>query len=676
MSLHPSPLEILAWDVPTLEREVARHDQLYWVDDAPVVPDELYDLMVERLRELSPTSSLLQRVGGREGQSASTPREEDVQLHSVPMLSLDKGYDALALMRFFERFAGPAYVTHKLDGVALALRYGDDATLTLALTRGDGRRGELVTDNARVLEGVPLRIPRGPLEVRGEVWLPLSRFQTHFAEDFANPRNLAAGTLKGKDARRCQEVGLRFIAYDVLGEHGCHTEVEKQALLRSFGFLTSDGRLASREEGQSVFEAFAAERSALPFETDGVVFKVDDLREQERLGSTAHHPRYALAYKYQGESGVSTLLDIEWSVSRTGAINPVALVAPVFLSGVTVSRVSLHNLGIMDKLHGERFDLDRPVAGRLMRGSRVLVTRRGGVIPHIEEVVEAPQDATPFALPSRCPSCGAPTYREEDRLVAEHLADCSTAARRRLEHFVQTAELDGFGPKLLEQLYDRNLVREPADFYALQEVDLLQLDRLGAKSVQNLLESVAERTALPFDVFLAALGAPGLGRQVARILAARFETFEALRHADAEALQAVDGVGPVLAGSWIAFLEHEREAIERLRARITVTAPTPDTSRPGGPWEGQSYLFTGELASMKRKDAQERVRALGGLTPSDVKKGLTCLVLGDADWERFAQGWRSSKLKKVDKLLEAGEPVEVLGETAFLARLEAAETGA
>ena len=633
-----------------LEAAIVEHNQKYWELNEPEITDAEFDLLVRELTARKPDSPVLARV------PSSTITGDKVR-HGAPMLSLDKCYSAEELDRWFARIEGAAIATQKIDGLAVSLRYDGTGRLVLAATRGDGETGELVTANMLMVGGVPSQVAAANIEVRGEAFMPVSTFNTRYAEAFANPRNLAAGALKQKDPAKTEAYGLHFLAYDLQGDPTVATEAEEMERLRALGFTVSPYLVCEREAGQRSFEALAATRAELDYETDGIVFKVNDLALQHGLGNTAHHPRGAIAYKYQGESGLSELTGIEWSVSRTGAINPVALVAPVFLSGVTVSRVSLHNLSIMSKLAGET-----PLAV----GAQVAVTRRGGVIPHIESVLR-PGTGELLLPPAACPSCGAATEVREDVLMADHAATCTGAASRRLLHVASALDLDGFGPKLIEQLFAAGLLAEPADFYALTAERLRTLDRLGDKTAANLLASIEARRTLRFASFLNALGAPEVGEQLSRDLEANFESLNGLLDANADQLTAIAGVGPRVSASVLAFVAEHRLWIERLAACVTLT--WPPKSAAVGPLAGKKFVFTGSLASMSREAAQEQVRALGGATPSAVSGEVDFLVVGDADYDKMVAGKMSSKLKKAMSLREAGGRILIIPERDFLPML-------
>lgn len=664
------PNRLLNATADELEAEVARHNALYWERNAPEISDTDYDLLVERLRQLRPNAAVLGALDGRDADAAT--EDDGVKVtHEAPMLSLDKCYSETELRRWFERFRGPALVSDKIDGVALSLRYDAEGRLRRAATRGNGRVGEDVTANVAFIQGVPPQIPVGPLEVRGEVYLPLSTFEARFAATFANPRNLTAGALKQKVAAKTAEYGLAFFAYDALGlPHA--TEAEKRAWLREHGFAPAPpGEVVVADEAQAVYDRLAEARATLDYEVDGVVFKVDEVAQHAVLGETAHHPRYAIAYKYQGESGFTTLREITWTVSRTGSINPVAVVEPVALSGVTVSRASLHNLGIIERLAEQPLAIGDNADYRLSAGARLLVTRRGGVIPHIESI--ATPGASLVHVPEVCPSCGAPTERVEDFLGAAHAADCATQVVRSLVHFVSVMEIDRLGPKLLEQLHDRGLLTTPADLYRLRTADLLPLDRMGAKSAQNVIDAIDARRLVELPTLLAALGIEDLGPAVARMVVARFETLDALRSAEETLLLDVEGVGEIVAAKIHSGLRAWSERLDDLLTELAI-ADTPAAPPSGsGPLAGMAFVFTGTLESMGRKAAQQAARDAGAETPSSVTQTTTHVVLGDEDYAKYESGWRSSKLKKAESLRAAGANLRVISEREFLVMIGASD---
>ena len=628
------------WGVARLEAALREHNHRYWDLHAPVVSDYAYDRLVERVRELAPTSPVLDEMGPT-AEQLGNPVE-----HAHEMLSLDKAYDEEALQKWAAKFEGELVMTPKIDGVACSIRY-DGGALMVAATRGSGRVGEDITANVLRIANVPNTISiTGPVEVRGEVYLPWSAF--HALEgDFANPRNTAAGGLKQKDPDKAARMGLRFFVYDVIGPD-IPTEIAKFETAASWGFDPVEHRLLSRDDVQRGYESYVARRADLDFEIDGVVYKANRLDEQARLGATAHHPRYAIAYKLQGESATTHLREVIWSVSRTGALTPVGIVDPVVLSGATVTRISLHNWGLVQ-------------SKGLTLNAQVVAMRRGGVIPYLEAVVR-PGDGE-IRPPETCPACDAPARVDGDFVVCTNADGCVAKAIGVLGHFAKVADIEGFGQVWLETLYEAGLLRTPADFYALTAADLVQFDRMGEVLAGKLVANVDAKRTLPLATFLQALGAPGLGQTASRTLARALRTLAVVRAAEPLDLVALPKFGDLLAAGVVEGIADRAELIDALLAHVTV----PDEpelraeAEATGPLAGKSFLFTGTLASMKRADAQARVVALGGTNASGVSKSLSYLVVG-------SQGTAGSKLAKAEKAA-----VEILPEDVFAALLEQAE---
>jgi len=430
--------------VEELERLVEYHDYQYWVLDKAVIDDDAYDLLVRRLPDLAPGSEGLARVGG----NRADPLLGDKVEHARPMLSLDKCYTAAEFAQWLELLRGllprervpverwEMMLTPKIDGVAASLRYGEDGRLTLAATRGNGRVGEDFTVNARLIPDIPWTVDAPGLEVRGEVYMRRSVFAAKYAEQFANPRNLTAGTLKQKESSRDQILDLSFFAYDALGLDA-GTEGEKYDRLAALGFTPPEPRQAvEAARVGDAFEALLEARAGWDFDVDGVVAKVMDTNRHEALGATAHHPRNAIAFKFQGDTGFSVLREVHWNVSRTGRITPVSVVDPVFLSGANVSRCSLHNIGIF-RAHGLRI------------GDRVQVTRRGGVIPNLEASLGGGEELV--EIPRRCPSCDRETLLLAPQLFigGVRLSRWSTPEDARI---IADDRMDAWKPELLVDL--------------------------------------------------------------------------------------------------------------------------------------------------------------------------------------------------------------------------------
>lgn len=638
--------------VKELEAEIRRHNQLYFEKQAPEISDPDFDRLVEELRRRAPQSPVLTEIPSDKG----TERFSEVR-HGVPMLSLDKCYDDETLQNWMDKFEGDLLASPKIDGCAVALRYNADGELVLAATRGNGTVGEDITANAKMIGDVPLKIPLGPpltkggqggFEIRGEIYMPLSIFNKDYKNDFANPRNLAAGAIKQKDPQKTKEYRLSFFAYDLIGVR-LETEWDKIGFFRKNKIPTVESERIDKEEARATFERLLKKRGSWDYETDGVVFKINRCDEQTRLGSTAHHPRFAIAYKFQGDSGVTVLRDIEWSVARTGVITPVGVVEAVTLSGASVTRVSLHNVGLM-KTKGIRI------------GAKVLMMRRGGVIPNLESVVEAGKGPA-VEVPSLCPSCGAPTELRDDFLFCSKAKECRHARIANLKHFVQVVEMDGFGEKLIERLYEAGLLQDPADFYTLKAESLLEMERMGETLAAKLIDNIQGKKELPLDLFLRALGIRELAKQTSKLLAAQFGSLEALYRVTGEDLAKIDSVGPVIAREVVEGLKKKRPLIDKLLRHVKIVGVGPRAyphsgDHGGSPLRGKKFLFTGTLLSMPRKEAEKLVESLGGTIASGVTKDLDYLVVGGG-------GGAGGKVEKAKELQNKGVKIATLSEGEF-----------
>ncbi|MEE2756266.1 MAG: NAD-dependent DNA ligase LigA [Myxococcota bacterium] len=631
MSLEPLPADWTSWDVAQLEQSVRYHNQRYWDANDPVISDYDYDRIVQQLKRLKPDSDVLVEMGPS-GAAAGEPVD-----HKQAMLSLDKAYDEKTLLHWATKFNGDLVMTPKVDGVACSIRYDAKGRLVVAATRGSGSVGENITANVSRIVDVPTRIATDvEVEVRGEVYLPLSTFES-MKGDFANPRNTAAGALKQKDPDKSARVGLRFFLYDVIG-NVVATEIDKFSLGARWGFNPVEHRLVSRDQVQSGYDDYVKRRGDLDFEIDGVVFKANRLDEQKRLGATAHHPRYAIAYKLQGESAQTVLRDIEWSVSRTGALTPVGLVDPVSLSGATVTRISLHNWGLVQSKN-------------LSLNATVIAMRRGGVIPHLEHVVE-PGDQMIFP-PATCPSCGSIPVVDGEFVECQNRAACPAQVVGVLSHFAKVAGIEGFGQVWLETFVASGILMSPSDFYRIGRDDLIQFDRMGETLADKLIAQIEASKSISLSVFLHALGIPDLGKTASETLADQFKNLDKIRTASPQDLETIPGFGQLLAERIPNGLIEHGPLIDELVTFIDIqTVETAEQTE--GPLTGQSFLFTGTLTKMTRSEAQSRVSELGGKAASGVSKALTYLVIGDA-------GRAGGKLAKAEKL-----GVRILTESEFM----------
>ncbi|MDZ7653354.1 MAG: NAD-dependent DNA ligase LigA [Burkholderiaceae bacterium] len=638
-----------------LRADLARYDHAYYVLDAPLVPDAEYDRLFRELQaleaahpELITADSPTQRVAGAPSSAFAEVR------HAVPMLSIRTETDvsdagAIAFDARVRRELGLAEdappvdyaVELKFDGLAISLRY-EHGLLVRAATRGDGTVGEDVTANVRTIKSIPLRLADGApplLEVRGEVLLfhrdfdQLNARQEAAGEKvFVNPRNAAAGSLRQLDPRLTATRPLRFFAYGVGEVQGWTLPAAHSAVLDALAVLgvpvNADRRVVQGAGGLVQFHReIEQRRAALPFDIDGVVYKVDSIELQQRLGFVTREPRWAVAHKYPAQEAVTLLLDIDVQVGRTGALTPVARLAPVFVGGTTVSNATLHN---EDEIR--RKDI--------LIGDSVIVRRAGDVIPEVVgRVLERrPETARAFVLPARCPVCGSAVFREEGEKVARCTGGlyCPAQRKQALLHFAgrRALDIEGLGDKLVDQLVEADLVRTPADLFKLGLGTLAALERMAEKSAANIVAALDKARQTTLERFVFALGIRHVGESTARDLARHFGMLDALMAADEAQLLEVADVGPVVAASIARFFAepHNREVIEQLRAAGLTwpeSEPAPSGTSAAGLLAGKTVVLTGTLPTLTREQAGEMVLAAGGKVSGSVSKKTDYVLAGE-----------------------------------------------
>jgi DNA ligase (NAD+) len=632
------------------EIERANHD--YHVLDAPTIPDERFDELLRELRELEAEhpelvtpDSPTQRVGG--APSSEFPPYE----HRVPMLSLSNAFDPAELRAFDARVtklagASVGYTCElKIDGLAVSLRY-EGGTLLSAGTRGDGRVGEEVTPNIRTIADIPKKL-RGEspttLDVRGEVYLKKSAFAALNAaraeagqQLFANPRNTAAGGLRQKDPRLTAQRKLSFFAYAVGAYDGAPlpaTQHELLETLRGFGFVVNDRftRCPAIDEVIAFCERWQNERESLDYEIDGVVIKVDDLALQAKLGYAGKDPRWATAFKFRAAEARTRLLAIEINVSRTGKLNPYAVLEPVVIGGVTVRNATLHN----------EADIVRK---DIRAGDLVIVHRAGDVIPYVVGPVlaERPKGTRPYELPAVCPVCGSRVDHPPDDVFAYCTnVSCPAQLRERLRHWCSRGAMDieGVGDVMAAALVEAKLCANVADLYDLTANELSQLPRTGEKSVRNVLDAIEGSKSRGLARVLVALGIRYVGGQNAALLAGDFGTIDALAAASREALAETAGIGEQIAESVAFFFAQPQNlaVIERLRAHgLVLTAPKRER-KPAGPLAGKTFVLTGTLPALTREEASAIIVEAGGKVSSGVSKKTDYVVAGDEAGTKLAK---------------------------------------
>ena len=654
-----------------LRSEIERHEYLYYVLDQPEITDAEYDALVRDLQSLERThpeyltpDSPTQRVGGkvREG-FQRVP-------HSSPMLSLDNALDEGELKEFDSRVRSLLkgeeflYVAElKLDGLSMAAQYAN-GRFEQAVTRGDGRVGEDVTENAKTIRSLPLRVlkknaPPESFEVRGEVVMQRSSFERLNAEReqdnlprFANPRNAAAGALRNLDPSVTAKRKLDYFTYFMLvnGEYAMNSHWEALEALASMGFKVNPNRrrCADLDELLEFIKEWEQKRDNLPYEIDGIVVKVDSIQQQRALGFTAKAPRWAIAFKYPARQETTTLVSIEVQVGRTGALTPVAHLAPVTVSGVTVSRATLHNEDEIERLG-------------VAIGDKVLIERSGDVIPKVVRVVEQGADRRKFHMPATCPVCGGHVVREPGEAASRCMnTNCPARLRESLLHFSARGvmDIDGLGDALVDQLLAKGLVRSVADLYQLTTEQLMSLDRMGNKSATKIVQNIDRSREQPLWRVLNGLGIPFVGERTAQILADHFGSLDAIAEANAATLQQADEVGPKVADAILQFFaeERNRELVERLRATKLQFTSTKKRKNDGE-FAGLTFVITGTLPTLTRDEAKERIESAGGKVAGSVSKKTAYVLAGEE---------AGSKLEKAKEL-----GVPVIDESRLFAMLEA-----
>ncbi len=672
------PASEIVREADALRERLDNWNYQYYVLDQPTVPDAEYDRCMQRLQQLEAQYPALQRPDSPTQRVGAAPLDKFRQVsHEVPMLSLDNAFNEQDMLDFNRRLLDRLGAGHeplefacepKLDGIAVSLLYRD-GLLVRGATRGDGSTGEDITHNVRTIASIPLRL-RGSgypavLEVRGEIYLPRAGFEElneaarqRGDKTFVNPRNAAAGSLRQLDARITAQRPLQMCCYGVGqaqgGElPGAHSLVLE--CLQRWGLrINALSRVVRGIDAcDDYYRELAGQRAELPYDIDGIVFKVNDLGLQQRLGFVSRAPRWAIARKFPAQEEMTRLLDVEFQVGRTGAITPVARLEPVFVGGVTVSNATLHNADEIARLG-------------LRLGDTVVVRRAGDVIPQIVSVVSErrPAGAAAIAFPPTCPVCGSPVERAGEEAVLRCMGGLVCAAQQKaaIRHFAsrRAMDIEGLGDKLVDQLVDEGLVANVAGLYRLQREQLLGLERMGEKSADNLLQALerSKHTSLPRFIF--ALGIREVGEATALALARHFGSWEALAQASEEQLLQVSDVGPVVADHLVQFFDSPSSmaVVEQLRA-AGVSWPDLEVSAAELPLSGQTWVVTGKLESLGRDEAKARLQALGAKVAGSVSAKTTCVVAGPG---------AGSKLARATEL-----GVEVLDETAFLARLAALE---
>ena len=669
--------ESLKKRVSELRAELKRHAELYYVQDSPEITDFEYDQLLrelaaaeEKYSELRTADSPTHRVGG-------APREGFVKVeHSEPMMSLDNALDKDELRSFYAKTSQALGVDSvqvlcepKIDGLAVSLIY-EDGVFVSGATRGDGRVGEDITANLRTIKSLPLILREtvsGKLEVRGEICMDKKGFALLNAAReeageplFANPRNAAAGSVRQLDPKVTAVRKLKIYLYQVVDpeKHGIRSQKEMLETIGRLGLpVQGSERLCSTlEEVESYLEAWTEKRFEHPIDTDGVVVKLDDIGLRAMLGATSKAPRWAIAFKFPPEEKVTRIIDIEITVGRTGTLTPTAVLEPVHLSGTVVRRAILHNQDEIDRKD-------------IRIGDYVLVHKAGEIIPEVIRVEKErrPEGTVPFRIPEICPVCGSGAVRlSGEAAVKCSNSTCPAQIKEGISHFASRAAMDirGLGEKIVALLVEKGIVSDFADLYSIQAEDLIPLERMGEKSARNITEAIEKSKKRPLGALINALGIRNVGERTANDLAEKFRSLELLSETAVNKtgeLESMEGIGPVIAESLrVFFLEpHNERVIRRLKeAGINMVIESPAKTREDLPWSGLKFVLTGELSTMTRPEASEKIKALGGETSDSVSRKTDFVVTGEKP---------GSKLIKARSL-----GIEVLEEEDFIKRLSEA----
>ncbi len=640
--------------IESLREELNRANDAYYQEAKSIISDTEFDRKLRELLDLelrfnlqTPDSPTV-RIGGQP--SKTFPNVE----HPVPMLSLSNTYNVDELFEFDKRvknILGHSDFTYnaelKYDGMALRLRY-ENRRLVLGATRGDGSTGDDITANIRTIDDIPLKLrdeTPDVVEIRGEAYMELQAFdemnqkrEEEGQPAFANPRNATAGTLKLQDPNIVAGRPIRFFAYDLLLEDTDRelTQSKKLELLEKWGLPVCDihQECENIEAVSKLIEKWNEKRNDYPFETDGAVIKVNQERFRDALGQTAKAPRWAIAYKFEADQEITTIKDITLQVGRLGTVTPVAELEPVQLAGTTVKRASLHN---EDEIRRKDIRI----------GDRVVVEKAGEIIPQVVSVVnpDAEGRAEPYQMPDTCPACGSELVRIEGEVALRCInPKCPPQVRIRIEHFASrdAMDIDGLGEAVVAQLVEAGLLETYADLYELKTEQLLPLERMAEKSAQNLIDAITKSKKQPFERVLYGLGIRFVGNKVAKDLARAFGTVDAIAEAGLEELTAVDSIGPRIADSLVAFFDNEtnRELIERLKSYgLQFEGEQPELKSAA--LEGKTFVITGTLPGLKRKEAADLIEKHGGKVTGSVSKNTDFLLAGEE---------AGSKLDKARKL--------------------------
>lgn len=658
--------------VDDLVSDLNRYSYEYYVRDAPTISDADYDLLYRELLELEQLFPELVK------QDSPTQRVGDDLIsgfqkveHSSQMLSLDNAFNLEELYAFDQRVTQLAhhdfayFAELKIDGLAIVLRY-EEGLLVQAATRGDGMVGEDVTENIRAIAAIPLRLRENvTAEIRGEIYLPKESFvqlneerESEGKATFANPRNAAAGTLRNLNPKVTASRNLNGFFYTLMNpeEYGVETQEEAIQTISRWGLKTNPSykKFKQMDEVWSYIEQANTNRQELPYDIDGVVIKVNSIEVQEEVGKTVKSPRWAIAYKFKAEEAITKILAIEWTVGRTGVVTPTAIMEPVFVAGSTVQRASLHNVDLIKERD-------------IRIGDTVVIHKAGDIIPEVLRVVldERPADSQPYEIPTTCPACGSELTHLEDEVALRCINPaCPVQAQERIIHFASrnAMNIDGLGEQRVRQLFDAGLIASVVDLYDLQVKQLLNLERMGEKSSQNLVHAIADSKDNSLERVIFGLGIRHVGSNTARLLAEKFGTMDKLMSASFDEILAIQGIGEIIADSVISFFENDAalELIKQLKERqlnftyLQATGTVDEEIK--SVFKDKTIVLTGKLENFSRNELKEKLELYDAKVTGSVSGNTDILVAGEN---------AGSKLTRAQEL-----GIEIWDETELLEKLE------
>ncbi len=660
-------------EIARLREELRYHEYKYYVEDNPEIADREYDEMMNRLIELEDKYPEFKSENSPSARVGGSPIDAFEKVgHSQQMLSLDNAFNGEDLKEFASRIQknlSPEVdydyvVEHKIDGLALIIRY-EDGSLELALTRGDGQVGENVTVNVKTIAAIPLKLNRElDIELRGEVYIPEDKFRKlnekrldDSLEPFANPRNAAAGSIRQLDPKIAAERPLSFLAYDIVNlgaEDQVETHLDELELLEEIGFKVGwYQQESSIEKIIEICNDWVEKEEELNYGIDGMVIKLNQLELRERLGSTSKAPRWAIAYKFPAQQKTTQVKDIIISIGRTGALTPTAVLEPVEVDGSTVSRATLHN---EDEIRRKDVRI----------GDKVLIQKAGDIIPEVVKVIKEARtgDEQEFVMPETCPACGSEVFKDPDEAVHRCLnVGCPAKLREKIIHFASrdAMNIDGLGPSIIDKLLEAELISDFGDLYYLEHGELVELERLGDKSAQNLLEAIEKSKERSFDRVIYALGIRHVGSRTASLITAEFPRIEELKAAEVEDLSAVNEVGEVIAESIVNFFSSEEnlKVVNKLDQAGVKMGREQSGAEIEEIFAGMNFVLTGSLEGYTRKEAKEIIEDRGGRVTSAVSSKTDILVVGDNPGSKLEQA-KENDVRILDEsefnnLLKEGE---------------------